>query len=325
MDEKGQTRGYGFVHYALVDSAEKAIQKVNGMVIAKKTVTVAQFVPKEQRQVGPRRFTNVYIQRFPKAWDEERLRAVFGEAGTIDSVYLARDEAGSSKQFGFCNFPNPEEAHQAVETFNGKEIEGVTLYVTRAMKKEERQKFLKEKYEKIKMERQKQFAGVNLYVKYLDDKIDDERLMAEFAKFGTITSAKVMRDASGRSRGFGFVCFETQEQSTKAMAEMNSKIVEGKPLYVALAQRKEQRAATLQKEYNERNWQQDRRKQAGGPGGQRGGPGGGRGRGSMRPQQMNFPQGGYQMYGQGRFNPQQQMGYVQPPMRSQWPPQNMAR
>merc|ERR1712025_1171034 len=53
MDEKGQTRGYGFVHYALVDSAEKAIQKVNGMVIAKKTVTVAQFVPKEQRQVGP--------------------------------------------------------------------------------------------------------------------------------------------------------------------------------------------------------------------------------------------------------------------------------
>lgn len=329
MDEKGQTRGYGFVHYALVDSAEKAIQKVNGMVIAKKTVTVAQFIPKEQRQVGPRRFTNVYIQRFPKNWTEERLTQVLGEMGTIDSAYLARDETGASKQFGFCNFPNPEEAAQAVEFFNGKEIEGHTLYVTRAMKKEERLKFLKEKYEKIKHERQKQFAGVNLYVKYLDDKIDDERLKAEFEKFGTITSAKVMRDASGRSRGFGFVCFETTEQSTKAMAEMNSSLVEGKPLYVALAQRKEQRAATLQKEYNDRNrmWQQDRRKQSGGPQGPRGGPPGpgGRGRG-MRPPQMNFPQGGYQMYGQqGQFNPRQQMGYVQPQMRGQWPPQNMAR
>jgi len=41
---------------------------------------------------------------------------------------------------------------------------------------------------------------------------------------------------------------------------------------------------------------------------------------------MNFPQGGYQMYGQqGQFNPRQQMGYVQPQMRGQWPPQNMAR
>jgi len=329
MDEKGQTRGYGFVHYALVDSAEKAIQKVNGMVIAKKTVTVAQFIPKEQRQVGPRRFTNVYIQRFPKSWSEERLTTAFSECGTIDSSFLARDSTGASKQFGFCNFPNPEEAALAVESFNGREMEGHTLYVTRAMKKEERLKFLKEKYEKIKHERQKQFAGVNLYVKYLDDKIDDERLKAEFEKFGTITSAKVMRDASGRSRGFGFVCFETTEQSTKAMAEMNSSIIEGKPLYVALAQRKEQRAATLQKEYNERNWQQDRRKQTGGPagaGGPRSGPPGpgGRGRG-MRPQ-MNFPPGGYQMYGQqGQFNPRQQMGYVQPQMRGQWPPQNMAR
>merc|ERR1719428_2152375 len=128
------------------------------------------------------------------------------------------------------------------------------------MKKSEREKYLKEKWERQKTERQKKFAGVNLYVKYLDDTIDDERLAAEFAKFGTITSAKVMRDPNGRSRGFGFVCFETQEQSTVAMAEMNSKIVEGKPLYVALAQRKDVRRATLEKEGFERRGK-------GGPGG----------------------------------------------------------
>jgi len=328
-DEKGESRGYGFVHYALPESAEKAITKVNGMVIAEKKVTVAQFIPKEQRQVGPRRFTNVYVQRFPKAWDRERLMEVFSEVGPVNSVHLAVDETGESKQFGFCNFPDPDDAAKAVEFFNNKEVDGHTLYVTRAMKKSEREKFLKDKFEKIKQERQKQFAGVNLYVKYLDDTIDDERLRAEFAKFGRITSAKVMRDQNGRSRGFGFVCFENQEQSTKAMAEMNSKIVEGKPLYVALAQRKDQRRATLEKEVQQKvnspPWGRDNRgKPNANPRGR------GRGMGpNMRKQPMGYGQPNFgPMYGQRGFNPQQMPPYPamqqQPQMRSGWG-SNMAR
>lgn len=35
------------------------------------------------------------------------------------------------------------------------------------------------------------FQGVNLYVKNLDDGIDDEHLRKEFSPYGTITSAKV--------------------------------------------------------------------------------------------------------------------------------------
>jgi len=302
-DDKGESRGYGFVHYTLPESAEKAIKKVNGMVIAEKKVTVTEFIPKEQREVGARRFTNVYVQRLPKQWNEEKLTEFFQEAGPINSIFLPMEEDGTNKGFGFANYPDPDHAQLAVQLFNNKEVEeGHTLFVTRAMKKAEREKFLKDRWEKAKSERQKKFAGVNLYVKYLDDSIDDERLKAEFSKFGTITSAKVMRDTHGRSRGFGFVCFENQEQSTCAMAEMNNKIVEGKPLYVALAQRKDVRRVTLEKE--RRN-----AKNPTGPGGPRGGPSG-RGRGGMARQMknpMNYgPQGFNPMYGRG-FNPQQMM------------------
>lgn len=55
-----------------------------------------------------------------------------------------------------------------------------------------------------------------------------------------------MRDPTGIGRGSGFVAFSTLEEATRALGEMNGKMFAGKPLYVALAQRKEERRARLQ-------------------------------------------------------------------------------
>ncbi|CAN6450972.1 unnamed protein product [Victoria cruziana] len=58
-----------------------------------------------------------------------------------------------------------------------------------------------------------------------------------------------MRDPNGISRGSGFVAFSTSEEASRALMEMNGKIVVSKPLYVALAQRKEDRRARLQAQF----------------------------------------------------------------------------
>ncbi len=51
----------------------------------------------------------------------------------------------------------------------------------------------------------------------------------------------MVNEPKGPSRGFGFVCFETPEEATRAITEMNGVVLLSKPLYVALAQKKADR------------------------------------------------------------------------------------
>jgi len=91
------------------------------------------------------------------------------------------------------------------------------------------------------------YQGTNLYVKNLEDEIDEERFKKEFSAFGNIYSAKIMTDEKGNSRGFGFVCYNTPEEAQRAITEMNSRILQScqKPLYVALHEPKEIRRQKL--------------------------------------------------------------------------------
>ncbi|XP_044148891.1 polyadenylate-binding protein 1-B isoform X1 [Bufo gargarizans] len=253
-DENG-SKGYGFVHFETQEAAERAIDKMNGMLLNDRKVFVGRFKSRKEREaeLGARakEFTNVYIKNFGEDMDDERLKEMFGKYGPALSVKVMTDDSGKSKGFGFVSFERHEDAQKAVDDMNGKDMNGKAIYVGRAQKKVERQTELKRKFEQMKQDRITRYQGVNLYVKNLDDGIDDERLRKEFSPFGTITSAKVMMEG-GRSKGFGFVCFSSPEEATKAVTEMNGRIVATKPLYVALAQRKEERQAHLTNQYMQR-------------------------------------------------------------------------
>uniref|UniRef100_A0A668RRS9 PABP n=1 Tax=Oreochromis aureus TaxID=47969 RepID=A0A668RRS9_OREAU len=241
--------GYAYVNFQQPADAERALDTMNFDVIKGQPVRIMW----SQRDPSLRKsgVGNIFIKNLDKSIDNKALYDTFSAFGNAMSIRVMTDENGKSRGFGFVSFERHEDAQKAVDEMNGKEMNGKLMYVGRAQKKVERQTELKRKFEQMKQDRMTRYQGVNLYVKNLDDGIDDERLRKEFSPFGTITSAKVMMEG-GRSKGFGFVCFSSPEEATKAVTEMNGRIVATKPLYVALAQRKEERQAHLTNQYMQR-------------------------------------------------------------------------
>jgi RNA recognition motif-containing protein len=99
--------------------------------------------------------------------------------------------------------------------------------------------------------------GRKLFVGNLPFSMGETELRELFEQKGTVDSVTVMRDLdTGRSRGFGFVEMGTDEEAAKAIAELNSYSVEGRPLTVNEARAKPERRGNF----------------GGGRGGGRGGP-----------------------------------------------------
>jgi RNA recognition motif-containing protein len=82
-------------------------------------------------------------------------------------------------------------------------------------------------------------AGTNnkkLYVGNLSWGINDDSLRAAFAEFGEVTSAQVAMDRmTGRSRGFAFVEFATEEAAAAAVAGLDGRELDGRELRVNIA------------------------------------------------------------------------------------------
>lgn len=309
QDEFGNSKGYGFVHYETAEAANNAIKAVNGMLLNDKKVYVGHHIAKRDRQSKfdelKANFTNLYIKNIDESVTDDDFTKLFEQYGEIISAAVTRDEQGKSRGFGFVNYTSHEAAQVAVEELHDKDFHGKNLYVGRAQKKHEREEELRKQYEQARIDKAQKYLGVNLYVKNLADDVDDDKLRELFSTYGTITSAKVMRDTTdkdvtdsdkekenkqddetpepevkeeegsdddkkedtkeikkdgktiqrtfGKSKGFGFVCFSNPDEASKAVSEMNQKMVNGKPLYVALAQRKDVRKSQLEASIQARN------------------------------------------------------------------------
>lgn len=82
--------------------------------------------------------------------------------------------------------------------------------------------------------------STKLYIGGLSWNTDSDSLRSQFAKFGNVEDAVVIRDReTGRSRGFGFVTYANVADADNAISNMNNQDFEGRRIRVDKASARE--------------------------------------------------------------------------------------
>ncbi|MBI4122853.1 MAG: RNA-binding protein [Parcubacteria group bacterium] len=81
----------------------------------------------------------LYVGGLPYSTTEDTLKETFSQAGTVESATVIIDKmSGRSKGFGFVEMSTEEEAQNAIQMFNGKDLEGRNITVNEARPMEAR-------------------------------------------------------------------------------------------------------------------------------------------------------------------------------------------
>lgn len=74
---------------------------------------------------------------------------------------------------------------------------------------------------------------MNIYVGNLNFRLKESDLEEVFSEYGTVDSVRIITDKfSGRSKGFGFVAMENDDEAKKAIDALNGTTLETRELVV---------------------------------------------------------------------------------------------
>ncbi|ROO30834.1 RNA recognition motif domain-containing protein [Salinisphaera japonica] len=83
--------------------------------------------------------TNIYVGNLSWSSTDDDLRSAFEAFGEVTSAKVIMDrETGRSRGFGFVEMPNDNEAREAIDGMNQKDLQGRSLRVNEAREREER-------------------------------------------------------------------------------------------------------------------------------------------------------------------------------------------
>ncbi|CDJ59018.1 polyadenylate-binding protein, putative [Eimeria maxima] len=240
QDPKG--RPFAFCNYAEHSAANACVETLNGKVVNSEGFKEAPAAANDTAATGQTGGAQGETDDASAGKSKDAAATNSNSSNTSNGTSTTTN-GGSSAEGGEGNTSS---SNASSNTTSSDEM---ILFVGPHQSRAQRTAALRMKYEQQQQERGERYRGVNLYVKNLDNSVDDDKLRELFERFGPTSSVKVMRDEKGVSKGFGFVCFVSPDDASKAVADMHLKYVNGKPLYTGLAERREQRQQRLQQRF----------------------------------------------------------------------------
>ncbi|KAM3326899.1 28 kDa ribonucleoprotein, chloroplastic [Capsicum chacoense] len=173
--------------------------------------------------------TKLYFGNLPYLCDSAQLAGIVQDYASPELVEVLYDrDTGKSRGFAFVTMSSLEDCKTVIANLDGREYGGRTLRVNFSDKPKPKEPLYPETDHK-------------LFVGNLAWSVTSDSLAQAFREYGTVVGARVLYDGeTGRSRGYGFVSFETREEMENALNNLNGVELDGRALRVSLAQGKKQ-------------------------------------------------------------------------------------
>lgn len=169
--------------------------------------------------------TKLYFGNLPYSCDSAHLAGIIQNYGSPELVeVLYNRDTGRSRGFAFVTMSSVEDCNAVIENLDGSEYGGRTLRVNFSDKPKPKLPLYPE-------------TEYKLFVGNLSWSVTSESLNQVFQEYGNVIGARVLYDGeTGRSRGYGFVCYSTKAEMDTALESLNGVELEGRAIRISLAQ-----------------------------------------------------------------------------------------